>query len=157
MGADATQSKDNRPTGKMVSENMLNLVSGVSTLVDLSFIMGDFIDGIEDVGNNWIKPLRAGFYLVIGQVTFTQVVADKRYQLQLLHREDVGFSTTYAQDNQHSSNTENLTCRIVDVIWLPMEEPIDAFELWAAQFSGVNTVDIIGDALSTFLIVQRLR
>lgn len=148
---------DNRPTGKIVGDDQLNLVNGVSTLIDLSFVMTSFIDGIEDTVNNWIKPDRAGFYLVIGQVTFTEVVANKRYQLQLLHREDVGMSTPYAQDNKHSSNTEDLTCRIVDVVPLQMDEPIDAFELWATSFSGGNTVDIIGDALSTFLIVQRLR
>ena len=46
MGADSTQPKDNRPTGKMVSEDMLNLVNGVSTLVNLDFIMFDFVDGL---------------------------------------------------------------------------------------------------------------
>lgn len=148
----------NIPHGKLaLSSNQLNLVSGTSTQVQLNSVMPKFTDGIEDTFNYWIKPGKPGFYLVIGQVTFTSVVADKKYRCTLLHREDVGMSTGYAQDIKHSRTTDDLICRAVDEIWIGDDITKDAFELWATQFSGVNTVDISAGAPFTFLIARWLR
>ena len=143
----------NRPNGTMfLDENQLNLVSGVSTKVLIDHIVGNFIDGIEDTGNNEITPLVAGFYLCIAQVTFTEVVADKLYELKM----EGGPRTMW--DRKHSRTTDDLTLRCVEVMYIQADEHL---HMAAVQNSGANTVDILGSVADTpgytQLTMQRIR
>lgn len=158
MGAHATHAKDNRPTGKMyLADNQLNLGNGLQTPVDLDTIYWPgFNDGIEDIVNHRILPGRAGFYLVIAQVFFTQVVADKDYEIWIMHKTGAAAWTVMAHDRRHSRITADLACIATDIIWIGDNLVFDAFEIWAQSNSGGNTVDILG-AAETFLCVQRLR
>lgn len=153
MGATATQSLANRPNGAMfLDADQLNLVNGVSTKVLVNVICADFVDGIEDLGNNRIEPLRPGFYLCIAQVTFTDVVADKLYELKM----KLGPKTI--RDFKHSRTTDDLTLRCVDVMYCM--EAVERFDMWATQNSGGNTVDVKGGIETqgyTFLTIQRVR
>ena len=157
MGANSTRPLANRPNGKMyLTVNQVDLLNGVQTPVELESIWPGYIDGIEDNVNHRILPGRAGFYLVIAQVFFTQVVADKSYEIWIMHKTAAAAWTEMAHDKRHSRVTDDLSCIASDVIWIGNDLAFDAFEIWAQSNSGGNTVDILGVA-ETFLLVQRLR
>jgi len=140
-----------RPTGKLyLSANQLNLVSGVITLVELDAISANFTDGIEDTANHKITPGIAGFYDVKGQVTFTSVIADKIYNVYLR----LNGVTTKVGLYRHSSIAAFLTISCTVLLYL---SATDYLTLFARSNAGVDTVDVLGQEIYTFLSVQRVR
>jgi len=140
-----------RPSGKLyLASNQFNLVDGASTIVELDTIGTGFTDGIEDTVNHRITPGQAGFYNVIGQVTFTSVVADKAYDVGLYvnHATWINYNRSYVGGGVHYS---------VPVAALVKLTATDYLELIAVSRSGGDTVDILASAYDTFLSVQRVR
>ena len=133
-----------------LSAQQLNLVHGVWTLVELDYLKGGFTDGIEDTANHRITPGQAGLYDIKGQVTFDQVVADKRYASAIR----LNGAVYIAFDTKHAAIADYLTSPCGLLYWL---SATDYVELIAASYAGVNTVDIYGVIAWTFLSVQRVR
>jgi len=141
-----------KPSGMMyLVGDQLNLVDNQETLVELNTIRVDFNDAIENIVTHRITPGKSGFYSIVGQVRFKSVVADKSYHA-LIRRNTVAI----VQNNAfHSSNALGLTAVCIVPNWYL--EADDYIELYAVSNAGVDTVDIDGCELRTFLAVQRVR
>jgi len=141
-----------RPSGKLILDApQLNLVNLTPTVVLLDVIPAVYVDGIENVGTHRITPGVAGFYSIVGQVSFSSVVADKSYccyltvngvnvDRNLVHASyaTLGVCAKCCQPNYYLSAT-------------------DFVVLTALSYAGVNTVDVDNSYNSTFLAVQRVR
>jgi len=133
-----------------LANEQVNLVNGAWTLVELDTISAGFADGIEDTVAHVIAPGVAGFYHLIGQVTFNSVIADKRYQVRLVH--NISGSVVYRP--AHASNVFLLSVPINAHVYLPAAGEI---RMDARSDSGDNTVDLQENEVYTFLSVQRVR
>jgi len=140
-----------RPSGKLyLSVDQLDLVNDTLTLVKLNVIPGGFTDGIEDTVNHRITPGVAGFYNVIGLVTFKNTVTNCCY--------DSGIKVSgLLFGGFNYGHTASLWLFSSPVFALLKLDVTDYIELWARSISGDNTVDISGNAWSTYLSVQRVR
>jgi len=126
-----------------LSDDQLNLVDSVATKVLVSGI--DF-----DVGDNFdsykfTAPI-TGFYDIRGQVSFINVVADKRYSAHIFKN---GLSIGSVTADTHSTSTAEISCFVACRKYLTAGQYI---ELYATSYAGVNTVDIQGYS-RTFLEV----
>ena len=140
-----------KPSGKLfLGTTQENLVDGVITDVELDTIPGAYTDGIENTGTHEITPGVAGFYSIVGQVMFWNVVADKDYEAILKVS-----GAVVCRNLIHASKTGS--------IGVPVSLPNHYFtaanflELAACSHSGDNTVDINPGETWTFLAVQRVR
>jgi len=133
-----------------------NILSGYQTRILLDKIDQPtrFIDGIEDVTNHQIKPLTPGIYMIWGQVTFKNIVADKFYEAIIY----IASATEGARLGLHGSHDQLLTVPVFCVLWLSGNQEVS---LEAQHNAGVDTIDIacLQDAghNRTFLRVQRVR
>jgi len=140
-----------RPSGKMFLENIqLNLVNATWTKVLLDTIADGFTDDIEDTANHKITPGRAGYYNIVGQVCFVNIVAAKSYYASLMVNDVDWYGLVYAW----GSGGTHLTVRTGDLLKLGAT---DYVTLWARSDSGDNTVDVTSYLYNTFLSLQRVR
>jgi len=102
-----------------------------------------------DVTSGRVTINKAGYYLVIGQIAFTSVVADKRY-FTAIYVNGVDQPITAI----HASVAASLYVNTQDVLYLSID---DYVELYAKQISGGNLVDIAGTTTYTFLNVIYLK
>jgi len=141
-----------RPSGKLyLTGDQLNLVDTVWTLVELNTIFGHYTDGIENVATHRITPGVAGFYSIVGQVFFKNLLGDRIYGAAIrISNVDVSI---FHQNTGPSGTSCSALCN------LPNEKlsAVDYIELFAASFSGINTVDIAEGLAYTYLSVQRVR
>lgn len=140
-----------RPSGKLyLGTDQLNLVHGADTKVTLDTIATDFVDAIEDTANHKITPGYAGFYIVLGMVTFKNVVAAKTYRAGIL------VSNTFwpCYSVGHYGHGTQLSVPVLGLVSLTAS---DYVELWARSNSGDNTVDVYGHESYTYLTAQRVR
>ena len=139
-----------RPSGKIrLGTAMPNLVNATPTLVLLDVIPAEYVaDGICNTATHRITPGVAGFYSIVGQVNFSNVVAAKDY---ICH---IYISAVVYSSYVHTS----LVSMVTAICSLPNQYLTAAnyVELWAQSNSGDNTVDLLGDN-ATFLAVQRVR
>jgi len=127
-----------------------NLVHDTWTTVGLDTDSYD-PDNISDTGSHKITPTSAGYYLVVGQVTFkaTDMVDEKLYAATILKN-----GAFIARGNAHSSMSAGiLTVPVMDVVYLDGD---DYVTLQAYSYSGDNAVDVQGEEAMTFLTVQRV-
>ena len=141
-----------RPSGGMyLLANQLNIVNTSITVVQLDRI-DDFLDSIENTVTFTITPGIAGLYLITGQVTYMNIVADKEYRALV----DYGGATHSA--TVHSSHDGLLSVSVTFFRYLTNISPLT---LRAWHNAGVNTIDIEGAANAgykrTFLHCQRVR
>ncbi len=140
-----------KPTGKLwLANTQYNLVDAVETIVELDGIPTNFDDEIEDPFAHRITPGKQGFYDIKGQVAFNSVVALKNY-LVSIRKNGV---TELVRDYFHSSLADDIMGFVSNHVFLLAG---DYIELYAASYSGDNTVDIISGLSRTFLSVQRVR
>lgn len=141
-----------RPTGKLyLANDQLNLVSGAMTIVQLDTIPPEYTDGIENVGTYGITPGVPGFYSIVGQVWFYNVVADKWYDSAIL----INAATFECESSSQSSQPASITTKSVAAsIYLTNT---DFVRLVAWSGAGVHTVDIGAGRPRTFLNLQRVR
>lgn len=141
-----------RPSGKLyLSADQLNLVDASVTLVELDAIPAAYKDGIENTGTYRITPGRAGFYSIVGQVRFKNVITDKDYYSMIR----ISGGAFVCEVCAHASYAAAVTAKCC----LPNHyfSNTDYVQLWAESFAGVDTVDIDDTEARTFLAIQRVR
>ena len=139
-----------RSSGRLILNTFqANLTNNLWTLVLLDLVPAGFTDGIESTVAHTITPPQSGFYSIVGQVVFTNVVATKHYSCKVLA---AGVLVMTGKD--HSSFATDIFVQCV----LPCKYLVagEALELWAKSDSGDNTVDI-SDGSWTHLSIQRVR
>lgn len=159
MGQGVIKAQQNRPNGGMyLGSNQLNLTDNAWNVIQFgTTIKTGFIDAIEGILGgamaDAIYPNRPGFYLIIGQVWFTAVIANKAYLVRVY--DNTGAAVTVESETQND-NTNDFTGRLSDVVYLQGNE---ALTLEARPVNvGANTVDVVGgNEYNTFLTVQRVR
>ena len=125
------------------------------TLVELDEISTGYIDGIEDLINFRITPGVAGLYIVSGQVAYENAIIDKLYRAQIYRNWGIGGSRRVAFNErylEYAGGVQNIHC--YGEVWLDED---DYVELYAYNFSGVDTVDVTLGEINTFLVCQRIR
>lgn len=145
---------DIKPAGGLYlsSVQQSNLVSGNWTKIQLNAVMTGFIDGLEDTGNYWILIPKSGLYLVTGQVTFSSVVDDKNYGVQLRR----GVGVVMAQHDKYTKS--GYSDLYVPISCEKNMAKDDVIMLYAQSNAGVDTVDVTGTTENrSFLTVQQLR
>lgn len=128
-----------------LSSNQLNLTNATPTKVLLN---SETFDIQGNFASNRFTSTVASYYAVASQVTYTEIVADKLYECIVQKNGGTGLNY-YTQ----SSLVQSLTAGGADIVYLDVD---DYLELWAAQHSGVNTVDIVGGTGVTFMAVMRI-
>lgn len=139
----------NNHSVKMVAgttAGQLNLKNNVWTKVTLA---NEKYDPDSDFASSTYTVGRTGYYLVNGQVSFTNIVANKAYDVGIYVD---GSLTNFA--NIHASDaTQAATATTTDIKFLT---PSDTVELYARSHAGVNTVDILGNNNGTYLAIHLL-
>ena len=140
-----------RPNGKLYLDTVqLNLVHGAETLVLLDTIPASFVDGIENTVTHRITPGVAGWYSIVGHISFSQPVANTCYVCTVkVSGVIVCISYIHAALAYDVSPNCVLPCHYLT--------NTDFVELYATSRSGGNTVDIFDLEPKTFLAVQRVR
>lgn len=105
---------------------------------------------ITDTSNYKITPAVAGYYLVIGQVTFTNVIAEKTYAAQLYVNGSTVKKITYMQNG---AATTDVSAPVTDVIYFDSD---DYVQLRGYVNCGAATVDINTGTEDTNLVLYRL-
>lgn len=135
-----------------LSSHQLNLVSGVLTKVLLDGEHYDAGDDVDIENNRVIIPV-TGDYSISAQITWigSSLVADKAYLLVI--RKNGLDGTELIGNWTHASLAHYLANSVSDTIHLTVN---DYIELYATQYSGVNTVDIYGsvDGRNTLLTIH---
>lgn len=143
-----------RPSGKLyLSADQLNLVNTIATLVELDTIPTEYKDGIEDTTLHFLKPLRAGFYNVVGQIYFSACIADKTYYAMLRLSGGTFISDVPVHTGNQAGNCVSAKCCLPNQYF----SNTDYVQLYGQSFAGVDTVDIDHDVSRTFLALQRVR
>ncbi len=128
-----------------LAANQLNIANGVPTKVLLDSETFD-TDG-EFTGNKFTCK-NAGYYEIKGRITYTNVIALKLYGA-FIYKGGAEVSREYG----HSGLADNLSVPVSDSFYLAVG---DYIELYAYCEPGVDTVDILGGAIQTYLTVTRL-
>ena len=140
-----------KPAGGLyLVSDQLNIPNVTATLVELDNEIPDFGDGIENKVTHRITPAVAGFYMIIGQLTYSSVVADHNYMATI--RRDG--SAELAKSIIHAASADDLAVVTGTIAYLSDSNYI---ELVAYHSAGVDTVDIESAAGVTFLTLERLR
>src|SRR4030042_374700 len=117
-----------------------NLVDAAWTKVLLDTETYDDGNDFDATNSKFVVPV-AGFYLIIGKVTFENVVADKAYTAAIYQNSSVRADTIIIP-----SASGYAAAITIDIRELAAD---DTIELYARSDAGVNTVDIQGGARYT--------
>ena len=140
-----------KPSGRLyLGSNQLNLVNNIATIVALDTIGAGFTDAIEDTTLHRITPGYAGFYNIVGMVTFLNIVAARNYAACIL----VNSVVSYCYHVSWAGGGTYYGIPVGDEIKLTAT---DYVQLIAVSISGDNTVDLSAGLHQTFLSVQRVR
>lgn len=130
--------------------DMTNLTDNTYAKVTLNaetYDPGADFDAVTE--NEYIVP-EDGLYLVIGQVTFTGLTANKTYSAAIFV-DDAGVSQA---DVHNGDSTAAVSARVFDFLDLNASQVVD---LRARPNSiGGNTVDINGSSLTTYLVIVKV-
>ena len=102
----------------------------------------------EDFANNAFTAPVSGYYLIMGCVTWTGLVASKLY-IASIYIDDVAV----VDDYKHSALAQSLSCMPSGVFYVPSGKTV---KLYAAHYAGANTPDIIQGTKNTYLCVHLL-
>lgn len=126
-----------------------NLTDATWTTITLD--TDEFDSGtITDTANYKITPAVVGQYLVVGQITYTGVIAEKSYQAQIYFN---GTSAKAIALAHTGAATTDVTVTVCDVIVFDAD---DYVQLRGQVNVGAATVDINVGTTDTFLVVYRL-
>jgi hypothetical protein len=126
-----------------------NLTDATWTIITLD--TDEFDSGtITDTANYDITPAVAGQYLVIGQITYTNTIAEKTYYAQLFFNDSA--AKTIASAHTGAATTD-VTVSVCDVI---VFDNNDYVSLRGQVNVGANTVDVNVGSTDTFLVLYRL-
>lgn len=128
-------------------QNNIPNVTQTKVLLDAeSYDTGNDFDA-DGVDSDFTVPV-TGWYLVIGQITWTSVVADKAYWT------GIGVDgTVIAWGLLHASHAYTLISQVSDIIYVTANQKIT---LEAYQGSGVSTVDIAAASAYTYISIHLL-
>jgi len=105
---------------------------------------------ITDLSNYKITPAVAGYYMVLGQITYENVVAEKTYYAQIYKN---GTTATATRSQQNGAATTDVSVVVHDVVLLDAD---DYIQLRAYVNVGASTVDVNIGTADTYLILYRL-
>lgn len=105
---------------------------------------------ITDLASYKITPGVAGYYMLLGQVTFTNVIAEKTYSAQLYFN---GTTAKQTATQQNGAATTDVVVNVVDVIYFDAD---DYIQLRGYVNCGAATVDIDPGTENTNLTLYRL-
>jgi hypothetical protein len=105
---------------------------------------------ITDTANYTITPAVAGQYLVMGQITYTNTIAEKTYYSQIYFN---GSAAKTIASAHTGAATTDVTVPVCDVI---VFDNNDYVQLRGQVNAGVNTVDVNVGTTDTFLVLYRL-
>ena len=108
-------------------------------------------DGIESVGNNRIIPVKIGLYLVFGQVSFTDIVADRNYYAGL----GLNGAMVKQRECQTGGSVQDDSFGIFSLV--PIALPTDYIQLMCNQDTAGTNPDVHNGESKTYLHVQRFR
>ena len=126
-----------------------NLTDVTWTTIALDTDTFDF-STITDLSNYKITPGVAGYYLVIGQVCYTNVIADKTYGAQIYKNATTAIKTS---SEQIGASTSDVPVEVTDVMLLDDD---DYIQLRGYVNAGAATVDIKTGTANTNLVLFRL-
>ena len=131
----------------LITAAQLNLVHGTNTLVELNHEVYDIGSNFSTDTHKFICPI-AGKYMAYGNVSFTHVIAYKRYHCRVNLN-----ASAYVVCAYHASCVSDLYTHTS--ILIPCSAN-DEITLYARSDSGDNTVDIAHsvDYSYTFLVVR---
>ena len=126
-----------------------NLTDTTWTVITLD--TDEFDSGtITDTANYKITPAVAGRYLVMGQITYTNTIAEKTYFSQIYFN---GTSAKTIASAHTGAATTDVTVPVCDVIVFDAD---DYVQLRGQVNAGAATVDINVGTTDTFLVLYRL-
>ena len=142
------------PSSKLeLSADMINLTSGLAYKVTLDTVPAAYTDGVEDTVNNRIVIPKDGFYHIVGNVTFYNIIAAAIYESWITINAGVINTSRNYQHASVGGAGIDITC------WTILPNHFlgvgDFVYLYCQQNSGVNTVDV--NRVMTYLGVQRVR
>lgn len=130
-----------------LSSSMLNLTDGNITKILLDAESYDIGSDFDTTNSRFVAPV-TGYYLIIGNIYYTQVIADKSYYCYI-----------YVNNAEYSRSIGG-TGGAVDIA---INNSVVAFvtagqyiELYGRVVAGVSTVDVGGGATITYLCVHLL-
>jgi len=126
-----------------------NIPDDTPTLVNFDSIVTGFTDGIEDVDAKKITPAVAGLYIVTAAITYNTKVDAKPFELRLKKS-----GAEVKKDSKISADLNYLTCSISLPLWLTAANYL---QVYAWQWTGLSTIDIIAGLQYSHFAVQRVR
>jgi hypothetical protein len=105
---------------------------------------------ITNLSSYKITPAVAGYYIIIGQITYENAIAEKTYYAQIYKN---GTTATATRSQQNGAATTDVSVTVQDVVLLDAD---DYITLRGYVNCGANTVDINVGTADTYLILYRL-
>lgn len=105
---------------------------------------------ITDLSNNLITPAVAGQYLVMGQITYSNTIAEKTYYAQLYFN---GSAAKTIASAHTGAATTDVSVSVCDVIVFDAD---DYVQLRGQVNAGAATVDVNVGTEDTYLVLYRL-
>jgi len=130
--------------------NQLNLADSTETKVQLNVESFDTGNDFDNAVNYRFTAPKDGFYMVHGQIMWTQMVADKQYNTRIYKNGIAGNREAQGTCQPSTDAGGHLSGGSTALIWL---DAGDFLELWGIQYSGVGTVDIYGNSGDTFMTI----
>lgn len=125
-----------KPSGCLfLGQNQNNLPIDVWTDVELNTISSGFTDGIEDTVNHKITPGVAGLFLLIGRISFVEIIGDYEYGCAI----ELNGGGTLIENWGHSSLEADLNVCCTMIHWLTNT---DYIKLQAYNGGNAATVDV---------------
>lgn len=132
--------------GKMYAGSQQAIADNTAHTINITSIAS--AEGITaDTTNKRFKITQAGFYQVIGQVSYASPVADKSYNAYIYKN-----TTLMTRMTAHSSNNDSISCVVTDIMSLAVG---DYIYLKAGQNSGSSVNTRAGDD-DTYLLIHKL-
>ena len=118
-----------------------------STFVQVTLDSENYDVGGDFANNAFTAPV-SGYYLIMGCVTWTGLVASKLY-VASIYIDNVEAVADY----KHSALVQSLSCMPSGVFYVPSGKTV---KLYAIHYAGANTPDIIKGSKYTYLCVHLL-
>lgn len=137
---------DSRARGHR-SGDQLNINTATWTKVELNAETYDSGNDFDTANYRYTAPVD-GYYLIIGQVTWSSVVNAKKW-----------IAAIYVNGAQksipgfHSGSANSLSSIVVDIQYVEAGQHI---ELYCWHNAGVNTPDVVGGSTQTYMIIHLL-
>ena len=142
-----------RPSGfAYLNNNQLNIPVDTDTLVALDAIHANFDDAIENIVAHRITPVIAGFYSIVGQVSYIDCDLTDAMYFCKIKISGAAFAAIHEVPPCSGGHAFALCC--LPTFYL---SATDYVELFCRVHSTGATVDVHNGANETYLSLQRVR